>query len=139
MNKPEWNKLEWWYWLVADGLLLLALLVDRNIFYSAIAFNVLQWAHIALRRQGLTHFSSQVRFAYVLWMAAGLLPGLFWMHWIQLMGTTALLVVDYCPLARLLSLLPWNRQLPLSWRLVVRTILAPPRRGPIQANPYLAG
>ncbi len=135
----EWKKLEWWYWLVADLLLVLMLWVDQGFVVPALVFNLLQGLHIALRRRSLVHFSVQVRTGYVLWLAAGLLPGMVWMHWFQLLGTTAMLAVGYCPLARMLSLLPWNRQLPLTWTLVWSTFLAPPRRGSILENPAITG
>lgn len=133
----EWRKLEWWYWLVADVLLMLALWLQREWMVVAIAFNLLQWLHILFRRQSVVHFASQVRLGYLLWLLAGLLPGLFWMHWIQVAGTTAMISVGYCPLARMLSLLPWNRAQPLTRQLLVRTFLAPPHSGSIRDNPYL--
>jgi len=135
--KLEWKKLEWQYWLVADALLILSMFVDRDWFVVGILFNTAQWLHIALRRGSLTLFPSQVRLAYILWMAAGLLPGMFWMHWIQLLGTSAMLTLGYCPLARMLSLLPWNRSQPFSLQLVLRTLLAPPDNGAILDNPYI--
>jgi hypothetical protein len=137
MLKLEWRRLEWWYWVVADVLLALALLVERHWFAPALAFNLLQAVHIAWRRDSLLHFSSQVRIGYLLWLVAGLLPGLFWMHWIQLAGTTAMISVGYCPLARMLSLLPWNRVHPFTLRLVLSTFLAPPRSGSIRDNPSI--
>jgi hypothetical protein len=50
---------------------------------------------------------------------------------VQLVGTWAMVLVGYCPLARALSLLPWNRRQPLSADLVRRTFLSPPVRGSI--------
>jgi hypothetical protein len=47
----------------------------------------------------------------------------------QLAGTSALLAFDYCPLARTLALMPWNRRVPLSGRLVLRVFLTPPVPG----------
>ena len=137
MLNLEWHKLEWWYWLVADVLLILAMFVERDYFVAALTFNLAQAIHIGWRRRSLQHFSTQVRIAYLLWMLAGLLPGMVWMHWIQLVGTNAMLSVGYCPLARLLSLFPWNRRLPLTWKLVLSTFLAPPNRGSILRNPAI--
>ncbi len=137
MLKLEWRRLEWWYWVVADVLLALALLWQREWFALALGFNALQAGHIMQRRRSFRHFSSQVRIGYVLWMAIGLLPGMFWMHWIQLAGTTAMISVGYCPLARMLSLLPWNRVHPFTLRLVLSTFLAPPRSGSIRDNPSI--
>lgn len=71
----------------------------------------------------------QVRIAYLGILALGLWPPLSLLHWMQLAGTSALLAFDYCPLARTLSLMPWNRRVPLTGRLVLRVLLAPPVRG----------
>jgi hypothetical protein len=49
----------------------------------------------------------------------------------QLAGTWVRLVFDYCPLARIMSLMPWNLREPLSVRLVKRTFLARPVTGSI--------
>ena len=42
-----------------------------------------------------------------------------------------MVLVGYCPLARMLSLLPWNRRQPLSVALVRRTFLSAPVSGSI--------
>jgi hypothetical protein len=42
-----------------------------------------------------------------------------------------MVLVGYCPLARALSLLPWNRSQPLSAALVRRTFVSAPVRGSI--------
>jgi hypothetical protein len=49
-----------------------------------------------------------------------------WMHWIQLAGTSAMVTVGYCPLARMLGLLPFNRSQPLTWSLVCQLFLRDP-------------
>jgi hypothetical protein len=58
-----------------------------------------------------------------LWKPLGIL------HWIQFVGTWALVLSGYCLMARVLSLLPWNRTEPLSAALVRRTLFSPPTRG----------
>ena len=133
----EFNKLAWWYWLVADVLLMLALWVARDYFVAALAFNLFQLCHFILRQRSFTTFPVQVRAGYWLWLLAGLAPGLFWMHWIQLAGTSAMLLFGYCPLARMLSLLPWNRRQPFTLQFLLRTFLAPPTSGSIRDNPHL--
>lgn len=48
-------------------------------------------------------------------------PPLTFVYRIQLAGTTAMGCFDYCPLARILLLMPWNRTGPLTLPLVRRT------------------
>ena len=62
-------------------------------------------------------------------LLAGLWPPLSFLHWIQLIGTTARVTTGYCLLARLLSLLPWNRSEKLSGRLIVRRLFQQDRAG----------
>jgi len=54
----------------------------------------------------------------------GLWGPLHWIHWVQLAGTTARVLVGYCLLARTLSLAPWNRRQTVSFALIRRTFLS---------------
>jgi hypothetical protein len=92
---------------------------------------VAQAAHFLLREGRPSAFPVQVRVGYLGLLLAGQWDPLYFVYWVQLVGTTAMVAFDYCPLARALSLMPWNRQQPLSARLVLRTFLAPPVKGSI--------
>lgn len=66
----------------------------------------------------------QVRIAYLGLLILGVWTPLQCIHWLQLIGTSARVLVGYCFLARTLSLLPWNRFQPLSWALFNRTFFS---------------
>ncbi|HYP67235.1 MAG TPA: hypothetical protein VEP67_03170 [Thiobacillaceae bacterium] len=53
------------------------------------------------------------------------------MYWIQLAGTSAMVLFGYCPLARFLSLMPWNRTQPFTFSLLALTCLSQPVRSNI--------
>jgi len=110
--------LEWWYWLA-------------GAMAGAIALTAWQALYLAWRSGVPTSFPVQVRLAYLGLFIAGLWPPLVVLHWIQLCGTTVMVLADYCLLARCLSLLPWNRHVPLTWRRVLRTFLSRPVKGNI--------
>ena len=74
----------------------------------------------------------QVRLAYLAMLAAGLWEPLRVLHWIQFLGTAAFVLTGYCLLARVLSLMPWNRAEPLSAALVARTFFSPPTWGDVR-------
>ena len=52
-----------------------------------------------------------------------------WIFWWQLIGTSAMVLFEYCFLARCLSLLPRNRQDEMSLELVKRTFMSVPVKG----------
>jgi hypothetical protein len=71
----------------------------------------------------------QVRIAYLGLLVVGVFPGMQWVHWIQLFGTTAMVTVGYCPLIRRLSLAPLNRHEPLTVSLVWHAFVCEPCAG----------
>jgi hypothetical protein len=127
----RYRDIGWWYWLVTDLALVWALTGAPYGFVPVIALNVVQVAHYLWRERDFAAFPVQVRVAYLGLLLLGLWGPLRFVYWIQLAGTTAMVCFDYCPLARVLSLMPWNRGEPLSVALVRRTVLAPPVRGTI--------
>lgn len=129
MNRMQ--TLSWWYWL-ATGLLLAGVLWGCPLgFGPPIGLTLVQGLHYLAREGSVRAFPVQVRVAYLVWMLAGLWAPLGFFLWIQLAGTAASVLVDYCLMARTVSLLPWNRRSPLTLRLVLKTFLRPPVRGSI--------
>lgn len=106
--------------------------VEPKALDAAVILGVLQCIHYWRREGNLSAFPVQVRIAYLAMLCLGLTNALRLFHWIQLAGTTALLVFDYCPLARVLALAPWNRRVPLTWALIRRAIVLPPVPGCIK-------
>lgn len=125
------KSLAWWYWLGANVLLVYGLSGGTSGFAPVIVLCSVQALHFLARERSLAAFPVQVRMSYLGLLLFGLWEYGGFIYWIQLAGTTAMVLVDYCPLARFLSLMPWNRQHPLSWRLVVRTFFSRPVRGNI--------
>lgn len=97
----------------------------------ALMAGAVQTLHAWAGQRHWRHLSVQVRASFLGLLLLGLLPGLWPLHLLQFMGTSAMLVTDYCLLARLLSLLPWNRHGPISIDVVRRVLLTPPSPGPI--------
>ena len=119
----------WWYWLATVFFLTGWLFGCMTCFYLVVALCVIQTAHFAAHRRCISAFPVQIRLAYLGLLIVGLWPPLRFVHGIQLIGTSAVVLSDYCFLARVLSLLPWNRTEPFTAGLVRRTFLAPPNRG----------
>jgi len=129
MNR--FKEMDWWYWLVTDALLIGCLADWRWGALPVIALTVIQAVHYLHRERRIMAFPVQVRLGYLLLLVLGTIPPLGFIHWIQLAGTTAVVTVGYCPLARILALMPWNRRRPLTAMLVWNTIVSPPVAGSI--------
>ncbi|WP_322522275.1 hypothetical protein SR882_05200 [Guyparkeria halophila] len=121
----------WWYWLVTAVLLGYGLLVDPVGLLLAVGLTLINLAHFAVRADRLTAFPVQVRFFYLLLLLVALPEPMRWLFWIPMIGTWAQVLVGYCTMARLVSLLPWNRSEPLTWRLVWRRFASMPVRGSV--------
>jgi hypothetical protein len=123
MNRTT-RDLAWWYWVLTSGLLAAGITrwpwgIPLAIFLCAV-----QIIHFWRRTDGITTFPVQVRITYLLLLAAGLWTPLQWIHLMQLIGTSARVLIGYCLLARTLSLAPWNRVEPLSVPLVRNTFFS---------------
>jgi hypothetical protein len=110
---------------------LLAGLFDRTVYGVVVAFSV---AHallvLVLHRFRVIAFPVQVRVGYVLWVAIGTyVPYMTVLMYITTLGLIGNLFFSYCPLARMLYLLPWNREEKFSLGLVARVFLSPPVDG----------
>jgi len=125
------SDLIWRYWAATAATLALGLAgVDAGLT-AAIGLNAIQVLHFVARTRGTTAFMVQVRVVYLGLLLLGLLPELQILHWLQLAGTTATVTVGYCPLARLLALVPPNRTRRLDLALLRRALLTPPTAGSI--------
>ena len=121
----------WIYWLITDVTLAIGLMQWPVALYLTMLIVVVHSLHFLWRTPKMAAFPMQVRLTYLGLLVLGQLPYFSWVNWVQLAGTTALLVIDYCPLARLLSMTPWNRSQPLSWKFVAEAIFSKPVKGSI--------
>jgi hypothetical protein len=120
--------LGWWYWLMTVVLLGAGLSGWLHGIYWAMALCVVQIIHVRSLTRDLTAYPVQVRVTYLAMLLVGLWGPFQWIHWMQLVGTSARVLIGYCFLARTLSLAPWNRWQPLTLALLRRTYFS------LQAN-----
>ena len=124
----------WGYWFVTDVLLIAGLAGWFTGYLLATALCIVQVGHFFVREgRSLTAFPVQVRLAYLALLLVALWEPLRFIYVLQVIGTTAMVVANYCFLARFMALMPWNRDQPLSWGLVVRTFLSGPVAGRVKA------
>jgi len=119
------------YWAATTILLAGVVSGSSDCLAVVIGLNTIQVIHFIYREKSLTAFPVQVRVSYLGLLFLAQAPYLFWIFWWQLIGTAAMVLYQYCFLARCLSLLPWNRREPWSMALVKRTFFSPPVAGNI--------
>lgn len=127
----QYREISWWYWAVTSVLLIAGLAGWETGFHLAGGLSAWQILHFGLRERSLSAFPVQVRIAYTALLLLALWEPMRWLFWVPAIGTPAQVLFGYCTMARCLSLLPWNRTEPLTWRLVRRTFFSPPVKGSI--------
>ena len=137
MNRRRFG-LTWWLWLLTGSAVVASLAGWAAGLSAAVALTGVQLVHQAARTRSLRSFPVQVRAAYLALLASGGWPPLRLVHVLQLAGTVALVVFDYCPLARIRSLLPWNRRDPFTLALLRATFFSPPVRNVADRAPGAA-
>jgi hypothetical protein len=126
-----YNDIVWRYW-AATTILLVGVVCGNTLSLEAvIVLNAIQVIHFIYREKSLTAFPIQVRLTYLGMLFLAQAPYMGWIFWWQLIGTGAIVIFEYCFLARFLSLLPWNKQEGYSLEMVKRTFLAAPVKGNI--------
>lgn len=124
-----YREFSWWYWVATDVLLFVGLAGFVNAYYLAVILSVAQIVHFRVLTGTFIAFPTQVRLAYCGLLVLPLIPPLRWLSWIPAIGTLAQVLLGYCTLARCLSLMPRNRNGPLSWRLIWSTFASRPVKG----------
>ena len=119
----------WWYMLATYAAIWAGVLVEPFWAAVAIFLCLVQVVHFGIQDKNLFSFTCQVRYVLMAILAVGLVEGLEWVWWIPIAGLTLRLTTNYCLLARLVSLLPWNRKRPFSWKLVKEMLFSKPVPG----------
>lgn len=130
------ERLMWGLWFIT-WVGLLGGLFDR-VFYEYVVFFSAAHALLVLLmlRFRAKVFPAQVRIAYFAWVAVGTyVPYMVVLMYITTVGLATNLFLGYCPLARLLYLMPWNRDEPFSLGLIGRVFFTPPVEGQFKPRP----
>ncbi len=128
----EYKDIAWWYWLVTAILLTIGILGNDLGFMLAIGLTSFQVVHFIFLTGNVKAFPVQVRFWYFMLLLVSLPESVQWLYWFPCIGTWAQVVFGYCAMARMVSLLPWNRDISFSIKLLKKTFLSCPVRGSVQ-------
>jgi hypothetical protein len=130
--RAEWGNQA--QWAATAPLLAAALLGSTGALYAVIGFCALTTLYYGIVLRSISAYRLQVRIGFMALVALGLLPELRPILVVPLLGTTAQVLFGYCPMARILNLMPWNRTESLTWQAVRSIILRPPGNEGILSN-----
>ena len=129
MTRLEIDQLHWWYWFISWVLIVAGLAGVGGALEVVAVLAGVQVLHYRWLRGSFSAFAVQVRLVALGMFLAGLAwPGLFV---IAAVGLFARCTVNYCLIARLLKLMPWNRTNSLTLADAARVLLQRPTNGPL--------
>jgi len=127
----EYKDIAWWYWLATVCCITSGIAGFDLGYNAAIGITAIHLVHFILREKAMTAFSVQVRYWYLILLIISYPEPVNFIYWLPAIGTWVQLIFGYCAMARCVSLLPWNRNKPLTIHLLFRTFFSPPVRGSI--------
>jgi hypothetical protein len=114
-------------WAVTAPLLAAHLAGVSGAWAAVLVLCAVSIVYYALRLRSVRPFRVQARMGFGAFVLLGALPVVgWWLMWVPLCGTTAQLLFGYCPMARMLQLMPWNLGSLPSWRDVREVALRTP-------------
>lgn len=129
LDRHVLTDVSWWHWVLTIPLLAAHLASVDGALKVTMVLCAAATVYFCVKAGGLRPYPVQIRLAYLSLLLLGMLPAMSWINWVQLVGTTAMVVFGYCLLARTLSLAPWNRTQPLRRSLVRYAFLEQPCAG----------
>ena len=111
--KIDFKSLEWWYWFVTLIAMITGLAGIVEGFYLVILVSVIQFVHFTFSR-GFAAFPTQVRFVYGIFVIIALFDPTLIFYWLLLIGTVMVTLFNTCFIARILIVMPWNKNVKLS-------------------------
>ena len=128
----EYKDIGWRYWLLTAIALSGGVIVDAQFFLLAITITVINLGHLILREGSLKSFPVQVRLCFLALLLIAQPEPMRWLYWLPTIGIWLQIIFGYCLMARIVALLPWHRDEPLSTALLARIFLSRPVRGSVK-------
>ena len=125
----EYRSISWWYWLLSVGFLTTGVCGRPMGFLLAIGLTAFQLIHFTIRDRSARTSPVQVRLVYLLLLLIAAPEKFRLIYWIPMIGTWVQVLFSYCAMARTVSLMPWNREQPISMALLKQTFVSAPVRG----------
>ena len=104
----DFKSLEWWFWLVTLIAMITGLAGSIEGFYIVIVVSVVQFIYFASSK-GMIAFPTQVRLVYGIFTIIALFDPTRIFYWALLVGTIMVTLFNRCIIARVLIMMPWNK------------------------------
>jgi hypothetical protein len=115
---------EWWYWALTLVSMTVGLAANYMAgdeaaqlsaygFYGVIVISMVQSIEYVVR-SGAVYFPSQVRLVYTAFVIIALFDPTRLFYWMLLVGTFMVTFFGRCIIARVLALMPWNKEVQLT-------------------------
>jgi hypothetical protein len=125
----DYKQSNWWYWTLTACLVTAGVAGYTIGFDLAIGLTVIHLIDFMLREKSLTAFTVQVRLVVLIYLLASYPEPMRFLFWLPVVGMWARALFGYCLMARTLSLMPWNRRVPFTGQLLIKTYFSRPVRG----------
>lgn len=112
-HKINVKSLEWWYWFSTLIAMIVGLSGYSAGFYVVIAISTVQFLYF-MSVKGFSAFPTQVRLVYGIFIAVAYFDPTYILYYLLLVGTVMVTIFDSCFIARVLVLMPWNKEIKLS-------------------------
>ena len=127
MNSP--HELCGWYWRLTAAFLTYGFFWNPIGYCLAGILTIVHLAHFIWTEKSLTAFTVQTRVCYLFGLIIASPEPMQLLFVLPLVGTWTFVLSGYCFLARLLTLLPWNRTWPLNASRIWAVLTMPPEQG----------
>jgi hypothetical protein len=104
----DFKSLEWWFWFVTLIAMITGLSGVIEGFYVVIFVSVVQFIYFS-GLKGFTAFPTQVRLVYGIFTIIALFDPTRIFYWALLVGTIMVTLFNKCIIARVLIMMPWNK------------------------------
>lgn len=107
---------DWWFWPIIFVFLLSGMFGWTEGFHLVIIISAVQATYFIFKEKSLKAFPAQIRFVYFIFTIIGILdPTRIW-YGLMTISTFMVTFFDKCLLARILILMPWNKDVTPGWK-----------------------
>lgn len=105
----RYHDLDWWAWLVIGVSIGVGLAGVWQAYLVTLAVSVIHLVYYVVRDRSLVSFPVQVREVWLACVLLALWPPLWWLFILMFLGMVMVVLFDRCGIARMLMLMPWNK------------------------------